>query len=92
MKSLVKYRSRGRWDRRRGGIEIKIDILKSAVSPIKITALLEKANLDWHRVREEIDSLIKAGLLHREDRFFVTTEGGMKTIDSWSVLMRDFEG
>lgn len=68
---------------RRNDIDICADILKVARSGAKKTHLVYKANLNFEIVKKYLSRLSENRLISSENGHYITTEEGMKFLDSY---------
>lgn len=68
---------------RRNDIDICADILKVARVGAKKTHLVYKANLNFEIVKKYLSRLSENRLISSENGHYITTEEGMKFLDSY---------
>ena len=68
---------------RRNDIDICADILKVARSGAKKTHLVYKANLNFEIVKKYLSRLSENRLISSENGHYITTEEGLKFLDSY---------
>lgn len=68
---------------RRNDIDICADILKVARVGAKKTHLVYKANLNFEIVKKYLSRLTENRLISSENGHYITTEEGMKFLDSY---------
>jgi len=68
---------------RRNDIDICADILKVARSGAKKTHLVYKANLNFEIVKKYLSRLSENRLISSENGHYITTEEGVKFLDSY---------
>jgi len=67
--------------KKRGWVEVSIDVLESAITPKKKTRLMYKSNLNFARFNAYFDDFLRKGLLEEVDgndnwTVYVTSERG----------------
>jgi predicted transcriptional regulator len=80
---------------RRSEMEIYMDILKTvAEGKIKRTHIMYGANLDWYRLSNHIDSLIKQDLLKKttidSSICYLLTQRGKEVLEYFTQFMNKF--
>jgi predicted transcriptional regulator len=71
---------------RRNDIDICADILKIARVGAKKTHLVYKANLNFEIVKKYLNRLSENNLISSENGHFITTEEGVKFLDSYQTF------
>jgi predicted transcriptional regulator len=71
---------------RRNDIDICADILKIARVGAKKTHLVYKANLNFEIVKKYLNRLFENNLISSENGHFITTEEGVKFLDSYQTF------
>jgi predicted transcriptional regulator len=71
--------------------EILANILEAALSPIKKTTILYKANLSYAQLKMYLSFLERRGLIQSRNGWWAATEKGKDFVSSYKMIMKLIE-